>query len=172
MYNIAPIFCPLSWLHECYSSEFPSRIKVVVGQAQWGTCIRTVSYPYIGPLTYWNNNVATTGPTVHNIIILDALTGSQIAILSGHIDGITSLTYSSDGTFLVSGSDDKTIRLWDIQTGGVIKTLCGHTDRVHSVSISADDTTIASTSSDRKICLWSIKTGKYCCKSAVRALHV
>jgi WD40 repeat protein len=140
MYTVAPMFCPPSWLHECYSLEFSHRIKVVVGPAQWETCIRTVSH--VGgtsALACWNNNIATTGPTGHDITILDALTGSQTAVLSGHTESINSLTYSLDGTYLVSGSRDNTIKLWDVQTGGIIKTLCGHTDRVYSVSISADD---------------------------------
>ena len=132
----------------------------MVGPAQWGVCIRTVFYIADTPaLTYWNNNIATTSPTECDIIILDVLTGSQTAVFSGHTDKISSLTYSMDGTFLVSGSNDKTIKLWDVQTGGVIKTLCGHTGYIWSVSISADDTMIASTAKDRKICLWNIKTG-------------
>ena len=160
MYNVAPIFCPPSWLHECYSSEFSHRINVVVGPAQWGTCIRTVFH--VGgtcALARWNNNIATASSRRQDIIILDALTGSQKAILSGHTDRISSLTYSLDGIFLVSGSDDKTIKLWDIQTGGVIKTLCGHTEWIRSVSISADNTMIASASRDKTIRLWNIKTG-------------
>jgi len=161
MYNVAPMFCPpSSWLHEYYSSEFSHRIKVVVGPAQWGICIRTV--PHVGgafALACWKNNIATASLIEHNIIILDALTGSQTAVLSGHTDQINSLTYSLDGIFLVSGSSDKTIKFWDVQTGGVIKTLCGHTDWVCSVSISADNTMIASASDDRGICLWNVRTG-------------
>jgi len=163
IYNVAPIFCPPSWLHECYSSEFSYRIRVVVGPAQWGACIRTVSQ--VGSrsaLACWNNNIAATSFVEHEIIILDALAGSQIAVLSGHTGRITCLTYSSDGTLLVSGSSDKTIKLWDVQTGGVIKTLHGHTDWVCSVSISADDTMIASASWDKRIFLWNIRTGNCC----------
>jgi WD40 repeat protein len=161
MYDVAPIFCPpSSWLHKCYSPEFSCGIKVVVGPTQWGTCIHTVFHvASTSALAYWNNNIAITGPTGYDIVILDALTGSQKAILSGHVDWIFSLTYSLDGVFLVSGSRDGTIKLWDVQTGGIIKTLCGHTGQVYSVSISADNTMIASVSKDRKACLWNIKTG-------------
>ena len=163
MYNVAPIFCPhSSWLHGCYSSEFSHRVKVIVGPAQWGTCIRTVfNVAGTSALVCWNNNIATTSPAAHDIIVLNALTGSQTAILSGHTGQINSLTYSVDGTFLVSGSSDKTIKLWDVQTGGVIKTL-RHTDWINTVSISADNTMIASAARDRMICLWTIKTGSCC----------
>ena len=136
---------------------------MVVGPAQWGICICTVFHvTAISNLAYWKNNIATTGPIDCEIVILDALTGSQTAILSGHTNSINSLTYSSDGTFLVSGSSDKTIKLWDIQTGGIIKTLFGHTDQVYSVSISANNTMIASASMDETIRLWNIKTGNCC----------
>ena len=135
---------------------------MVVGPAQWGTCICTVSNVARTPaLACWNNNIATTGPTDHDIVILDALTGSKMVVLSGHTGWVNSLAYSLDGTFLVSGSSDKTIKLWDVQTGGVIKTLCGHTSEVCSVSISADDTMIASASQEA-ICLWDIRTGSCC----------
>ena len=70
-----------------------------------------------------------------------------------------SLSFSLDGTLLISGSDDKTAKLWDIQTGGVIKTFHGHTSWVRSVSISPDCTTIASGSHDETIRLWDAQTG-------------
>ena len=70
------------------------------------------------------------------------------------------LTFSSDGTSLVSGSDDKTVKFWGVQTGGVVEAFHGHTEGVWSVSISADCTTIASGSDDRAIHLWNIQTGE------------
>ena len=130
--------------------------------AGWGVCCRTVTLDE-GPraLACWKDTVAV-GLWSSNIILLDAITGSQMAVLSGHTDWVGSLAFSSDGTLLASGSDDKTLKLWDIQTGGVVKTFLGHTNRVHSVSISADCTTVAS-ASDGTIFLWHIQTGERCC---------
>ena len=98
-----------------------------------------------------------------DIIILDAITGVHISVLPCHTKGVFSLAFSLDGTFLVSGSNDKTFNLWNIQTGGVIKTFHGHTDLVWSVSISPDCTMIASGSSDHTIQLWDAQTGECCC---------
>ena len=163
IYHVAPMLCPpSSWLHAYYSSEFSHKIKVVAGPAQWGTCIcKAVGIGYGSPLAYWNNSIAATSSNREDIIILDALTCRQIATLSGHTSLISSLVYSSDGTFLVSGSYDKTIKLWDVQTGGVIKTF-SHTKDVNSVSISADDTMIISANYDYSAHLWNIKTGSCC----------
>ena len=155
LYNSTLTLCPSSsWLCEHYSTG----VKVVVGSTEWDTCIRTVScqsFPLC--LAYWNNTIAT-GSMPQDIIIIDALTGSQSAVLSGHSGHVRALNFSPDGTFLVSGSNDKTIKLWDVQTGGVVKTLYGHTNIVHSVSISADNTMIASGSYDNTFCLWNVET--------------
>jgi WD40 repeat protein len=78
-------------------------------------------------ISCWNNTVAV-GSAHRDIVILDAITGSQTAILSGHTDEVNSVVFSSDGRSLVSGSDDKTVKLWDMQTGGAIKTFSGHTE--------------------------------------------
>ena len=162
IYDVAPTLCPpSSWLHEFYSTEFSSKVKAVVGSAGWGICIHTFSCPYpILTLAYWNNIIVTGGQDVNDIIVFDALTGSQIATLSGHTGGIKSLAFSLDGTLLVSGSNDTTVKLWDVQTGGVVKTSFRHAGQVESVSISADNTVVASGSfGDETVRLWNIKTG-------------
>jgi len=105
------------------------------------------------------NGAFAAGLDSGGIIILDIITGSQLAVLPGHTDWVRSLTFSLDGTFLVSGSYDKTVKLWDVQTGGVVKTFRGHAGWVYSVSISLDCTTIASGSRDRTIRLWHVQAG-------------
>jgi len=165
IYYPALTFSPSSsWLHECYTAELIQVAEVVKGlQAEWEMCSRSVllnNCPWI--LSYWNNTIAV-GSTDKDIVILDAITGSQTVILPGHTDGVRSLTFSSDGRLLVSGSDDKTVKLWDMQTGGVIKTFHGYTSRVRSVSISADYTTIASGSEDKTFRLWNIEMGECHC---------
>jgi len=130
--------------------------------AGWGSCLRTVLLDDIPwALVCWKDTLALSSG-IH-IITLDAATGSKTAILSGHANDVKSLAPSPDGTILVSGSADKTIKVWDMQTGGVIKTFHGHTGEVSSVSISMDCTTIASGSQDHKICLWNIQTGECYC---------
>ena len=128
--------------------------------AEWGTCSRTVSLSSAAyTLSYYNNNVAV-GSGSGDIIILDTVTGSQKAVLSGHTGTVACVTFSSDGKSLVSGSNDKTVKLWDVQTGGIVKTFCGHSDTVWSVSISGNCARIISGSYDNTVCLWNIQTGE------------
>ena len=160
LYSFALPWCPSSsWLHKYHTAELLQVPRVIKGaEAKWGTCSRIVSLNSITrALSYWNNTIAV-GSEKGDITILDATTGSQIAILSGHLDEVNCLTFSSDGKLLVSGSDDKTVKLWDVQTGGIVKTFHGHTSYVLSVSILADCTMIASGSFDSTACLWDIQT--------------
>jgi WD40 repeat protein len=110
IYHSALPFCPSSsWLHKCYDVELLDEVKIVKGlPAEWGTCSRTVVLEHrLLAISYWNNTVAV-GTTHWSIVILDTITGSQVGVLSGHNDWVESITFSSDGVFLVSGSDDKT----------------------------------------------------------------
>ena len=136
-------------------------VKVVVGlPAGWGMCSRTVELDYsLLALAHWKENIAV-GLESNDILLLSAITGSQVALLSGHTHWVRSLTFSLDGSLLVSGSLDWTLKLWDVQTGGVVKTFHGHTSLVNSVSISPNCTMIASGSYDESIHVWDILTGE------------
>ena len=135
-------------------------VKVIKGlPAKWGECYRMVVLDIsTDSLSYHNSSIAVRSGS-GGITILDTITGAQTAVLSGHTDIVMCVVFSSNGTLLVSGGCDETVKLWDVQTGGVIKTFSGHTDWVYSVSISADHATVASGSRDCTICLWDIKTG-------------
>ena len=159
-HSALPLSPPTAFLQKYYHSEFSQEVKVVKGfSAGWGTCSRTASLgAIVYGISYFNNTIAI-GSGHRDIIILDVITGSQTAILSGHTNEVGSVVFSSDGRSLVSGSVDMTVKLWDMQTGGAIKAFSGHTGIVHTVSISMDCTTIASGSYDITIRLWDTQTG-------------
>src|ERR1035437_4325332 len=52
----------------------------------------------------------------------------------GHTGAIHSVAFSRDGKLVLSGAEDKTVRLWDVETGGCLRVLEGHSDRVWSVA--------------------------------------
>jgi WD40 repeat protein len=153
-----PFSPPSSWLCKYYVAELSGVVKVVNGHpAGWGACSRTVILDSNPAVLACRKDTIAVGLGPSNIIILNAITGSQVAVLSGHAGRVISLTFSLDGALLLSGSE--AVELWDVQTGGVVKTFHGHSRPVGSVSISADCTMIASGSGDGTICLWDIQSG-------------
>ena len=72
---------------------------------------------------------------------------------------IMAVGFSSDGTRIVSGSDDNSVRVWDASTGVELKELKGHTYPVNSVGFSSDGTRIVSGSDDRSVRVWDASTG-------------
>ena len=74
-----------------------------------------------------------------------------------HSSGITSVAFSSDGTRVVSGSADMTLKLWDVATGRLLRTFEGHRYTIESVAFSPNGAQVLSGSLDLK--LWNAATG-------------
>ena len=64
------------------------------------------------------------------------------------------------GTRIVSGSYDKSVRVWNAPTGKSLTTLNGHTSNVTSVAFSSDGTRIVSGSEDWSVQVWDALMGK------------
>jgi WD40 repeat protein len=80
--------------------------------------------------------------------------------LVGHSDLVTSVAYSTDGTRVVSGSSDQTVRMWDAASGAPIgEPIYGHSRAVCSVALSPDGTRLVSGSDDETIRIWDAITG-------------
>jgi len=81
----------------------------------------------------------------------------HIKTLEGHEGPVPSVIESHDGKYIISGSGDRTIKIWDKETGECIKTLEGHRDSVLSVIESHDGKYIISGSYDETIKIWGEK---------------
>jgi len=81
-------------------------------------------------------------------------------VLTWHSGAVLSVSFSPDGERVVSGSEDKTIRIWDIETGDMVSgPFRGHNDGVLSVSFSPDGKRVVSGSRDKTIRIWDVETG-------------
>ena len=82
-------------------------------------------------------------------------------IMDGHSNFVESVAFSPDGTRIVSGSVDNTLRMWDAVSGAHLNTLEGHSDRVESVAFSPDGTRIVSGSWDKTLRMWDAVSGAH-----------
>ncbi|KAG2067893.1 WD40 repeat-like protein [Suillus decipiens] len=74
---------------------------------------------------------------------------------------VYSLSFSPDGTHIITSPADCTVQLWDAATEQPVgEPLRGHTDLVKSVSFSSDGTRIVTGSDDHTVRLWDVATGK------------
>lgn len=71
--------------------------------------------------------------------------------LVGHASGVLSLAASPDGRYAVSGSYDRTIRVWDTQSWKCLKVLKGHGGGIKSLVFTRDGSLLFSSSSDNTI---------------------
>ena len=69
-----------------------------------------------------------------------------------------SVSYSPDGRRIVSGSRDKTVRVWDAESGAELAVLRGHEDSVVSVSYSPDGRRIVSGVFRKTMRVWNADT--------------
>ena len=80
--------------------------------------------------------------------------------LTGHQGWIYCVAVTPDGRRAVSGSQDRTVRVWDLSTGEQIHQLLGHQDTINSVAISPDGLRAVSASSDETLRVWDLATGE------------
>lgn len=83
-------------------------------------------------------------------------------IKASHSDSILSISFSTDGKYIASGSRDRSIKIWEVSTKKCVHTLNGvegHSDNVWVILFSGDGKYIASGSSDG-VKIWDSQNGK------------
>ncbi|MDJ0707712.1 MAG: DnaJ domain-containing protein [Leptolyngbyaceae cyanobacterium MO_188.B28] len=81
----------------------------------------------------------------------------------GHTEVVTSVALSRDGRMLVSGSFDKTVKLWSVNSGQLLSTVTGHSREVNCVAFSPNSKLFASGSGDKTIKVWEVVSGRLIC---------
>jgi WD40 repeat protein/uncharacterized caspase-like protein len=75
----------------------------------------------------------------------------------------TCVAMTSDGRLALTGSIDKTVKLWDLKSGRLIRTLNGHSQAVNSVAITPDGQRGLTGSDDKTAMYWDLENGTMIC---------
>jgi WD40 repeat protein len=89
--------------------------------------------------------------------VWDLTTGRPVSTLRGYHSVLGALTFSPDGTRLVTGGDDGTVRLWDPITGEEVLTLRGHLGQVERLMFTRDGRRLISLGHDGTARVWDAR---------------
>ncbi len=76
-------------------------------------------------------------------------------ILKGHVGPVQSVRFAGP-TQVLSGGDDKTVRLWNLADGKELRQFAGSTEAVQSVAVTPDFTKVLAASTDKNVRRWNL----------------
>ena len=82
-------------------------------------------------------------------------------IFDGHRLGVAALAITPDGRYLVSGSKDRTLRIWDVQRRKYLYMFPRQHDQVTAVALSPDGSLVISGGRDASIRCWNLLTREF-----------
>lgn len=94
------------------------------------------------------------------IRIVNVETRETLRTIASHADWVTAVAWSDDGTRLVSGSRDKSAKVYDGATGQLITSYLGHGAAVRGVSILSGNEQVVSVGTDNKLHRWDVEGAK------------
>ncbi|XP_075793733.1 dynein assembly factor with WD repeat domains 1 isoform X1 [Pelodiscus sinensis] len=105
---------------------------------------------------------------IHLILRLQEKLGQQedhkfylFKVLRAHILPLTNVAFNKSGSCFITGSYDRTCKIWDTASGEELRTLDGHRNVVYAIAFNNPyGDKIATGSFDKTCKLWSVETGK------------
>ena len=109
---------------------------------------------------YTNSSSIFVAGAESKIKLLNLVNGQVLKTFDGHTDIVNSIAISKNYKYLLSGSNDKTARLWDLKTFKQIRILPVNCWKVTAVAFSDDSKYCITACNDGSIKIWETETGK------------
>jgi WD40 repeat protein len=105
-----------------------------------------------------DNELLATGVD-HTVELWNVATGGFIRTLRGHTGNVRSMDFSPDRKLMISGGEDRTLKLWDVSSGQELASLeADGADNHYRAIFSPDGKNIASACRDGSVNLWDVYT--------------
>jgi len=120
---------------------------------------------FLSSARFLDDDSVLTGSGDMKVMQFKVETGQKILDLKGHNGDVAAMSLhpSQEGVF-VTGSVDKTARLWDLRIPGCTQMLFGHTSDVSSVAFHPSGLTFATCSEDKTVRLWDVRGDQELCQ--------
>ncbi|KAI8612580.1 WD40-repeat-containing domain protein [Chytriomyces sp. MP71] len=160
-----------------------------VWQVDTGLCLRTMDEVHSGEWVRMvavsaDGTMVASCSNDQTVAICDLSSGSILKRFMGHTHVVECVTFAPElavktirntvgggsasnkrtseppmGQYLVSGSRDKTIRIWDTVSGECVMILTGHENWVRAITFHPSGTHLLSTGDDKTLRIWDLRTG-------------
>ncbi|KAF8401978.1 hypothetical protein HHK36_012929 [Tetracentron sinense] len=111
---------------------------------------------------YSSKDIIATGGVDTNAVLFDRTSGQILSTLSGHTKKVTSVRFVARDELFVTGSADKTVRIWQGSENGNYNCrhiLKDHTAEVQAVTVHATNNYFVTASLDNSWCFYDLSSG-------------
>ncbi|KZV34021.1 pre-mRNA-processing factor 19 [Dorcoceras hygrometricum] len=110
----------------------------------------------------YSKDIIVTAGVDSNAVVFDRSSGQIVSTLSGHSKKVTNVKFASEAEFIVTGSADKTVRVWqgsENRNYDCKHILKDHTAEVQAVTVHATDNYFVTASLDSTWCFYDLASG-------------
>lgn len=106
-------------------------------------------------------SVFCTGDDARNVCLWTAESKGPFRVLSGHSSEVTTVAFTRDDKYCVSGSQGGTVLVWDLESQKVALALKEHRVACTALGVPANETTqlLVTGSQDTNVKVWDLRTG-------------
>ncbi|KAF2285546.1 hypothetical protein GH714_005414 [Hevea brasiliensis] len=111
---------------------------------------------------HYPKDIIATGGVDSTAVLFDRLSGQILSTLSGHSKKVTSVKFVAEGDLFLTGSADKTVRIWQGSEDGNYDCrhiLKDHTAEVNAVTVHATNVYFVTASLDNTWCFYDLSSG-------------
>lgn len=154
-----------------FSVDFaPTNDRMVVGASSGrmilydipgGAIYKTIvaHSPYVLAVAYSSDGLSIASAGADNKAKIWSADGTLKFSLTGHTNDVSTVKFTPDNQYLVTGDLNGKVKIWNAVNGSLIRTINAHNDEIRQLDISPDGSRIVTASNDETCKIWSFQSG-------------